>query len=178
MFCGADDSPAPAAMVGRLLGPPPLAAVPSQYQLGYLFDPSFTKVVAIRKEKPAWMAGMWNGVGGHIEGVEEPTVAMMREFQEKTGLEPRFQGWWRRVAQVQGDDYVMHVFGSTSPDLDMVRDMTREMVRVRYVQNVVNDDNGMRLWLLSLTRDQLRGTDPYRNVVYSIRHPSYPLSIG
>ncbi len=37
--------------------------------------------------RSAW-AGLWNGVGGHLEQGESPAEAARREFMEETGLEP------------------------------------------------------------------------------------------
>jgi 8-oxo-dGTP diphosphatase len=40
---------------------------PTQYVLGFLFDPSQKDVVLIKKLKPEWQKGKLNGVGGKIE---------------------------------------------------------------------------------------------------------------
>ncbi len=37
--------------------------------------------------RSAW-AGLWNGVGGHVEQGESPAEAAQREFVEETGLKP------------------------------------------------------------------------------------------
>lgn len=43
-------------------------------------------VLLIRKNRPNWMNGKLNGIGGHIELGENPIDAMKREFTEETGL--------------------------------------------------------------------------------------------
>lgn len=45
-----------------------------------------TKIMLIRKNKPEWMKGKLNGIGGHIEAGETASEAMRREFTEETGL--------------------------------------------------------------------------------------------
>lgn len=57
-----------------------------KYVCGFLFDNALETVVLIKKEKPSWQKGKWNGVGGHIEKGESPHTAMQREFEEETGL--------------------------------------------------------------------------------------------
>jgi len=60
-----------------------------KYVVGFLFDPTLSKVVLIRKTKPAWQSGLINGVGGkvgdHIED-ETPEQAIDREFHEEAGV--------------------------------------------------------------------------------------------
>lgn len=62
------------------------SVVKQAYVVGFLFDPSLRRVVLIRKTKPQWQAGKWNGVGGKIESGEQPYNAMCREFFEETGM--------------------------------------------------------------------------------------------
>jgi 8-oxo-dGTP diphosphatase len=60
------------------------------YVVGFLMDPTLSKVVLIRKIKPEWQQGLLNGVGGKVgdnhpnETAEE---AMHREFAEEAGVE-------------------------------------------------------------------------------------------
>lgn len=43
-------------------------------------------VLLILKDRPAWMAGRLNLVGGKVEEGESPEDAMIREFREETSL--------------------------------------------------------------------------------------------
>lgn len=63
------------------------------YVVGFLFNVEKTKVVLIHKKRPAWQNNLWNGVGGHIETDETPSVAMAREFYEETGLRTGDYSW-------------------------------------------------------------------------------------
>jgi 8-oxo-dGTP diphosphatase len=42
------------------------------YACGFLFSLDRTRVLLIRKRRPAWQAGRLNGVGGKIEPGETP----------------------------------------------------------------------------------------------------------
>lgn len=58
------------------------------YVVGFAFDKApEPSVVLIKKNKgPAYVVGKLNGVGGKMEGNENPQQAMFREFGEETGL--------------------------------------------------------------------------------------------
>lgn len=57
-----------------------------EYVLGFLFNDSGSRVALIHKNRPAHLAGLWNGLGGKIEASDaNPWIAMCREFTEETG---------------------------------------------------------------------------------------------
>ena len=56
-----------------------------KYVVGFMFDESMSNVALIRKNKPAWQAGLLNGIGGKTENGETPAAAMVREFKEEAG---------------------------------------------------------------------------------------------
>lgn len=56
---------------------------PTFYCCGFLFDREGRNVLLVRKKKPAWQAGLLNGIGGMVEGDESPLAAMRREFDEE-----------------------------------------------------------------------------------------------
>lgn len=60
------------------------------YVAGFLLDDR-DRVVLVRKLRPAWQAGLLNGVGGKIEAGEAPAEAMRREFREEACLD--LDGW-------------------------------------------------------------------------------------
>lgn len=65
----------------------------NEYVVGFLFDSTRTRVVLVKKNRPAWQAGMLNGVGGRIEAGEEPLGAMVREFFEEAGALVPADAW-------------------------------------------------------------------------------------
>ena len=63
------------------------------YVIGFAFSEDLSEVVLISKNRPAWQAGLYNGVGGHIEPGEYCIEAMIREFQEETSVSTDARDW-------------------------------------------------------------------------------------
>ena len=59
------------------------------YVLGFQFNNDGDRVALIKKGRPEWQAGLWNGIGGGVERGEPVKLAMEREFQEETELSQR-----------------------------------------------------------------------------------------
>jgi len=57
-----------------------------KYVAGFLFNETCNQLVLIEKNHPDWQMGQCNGVGGKIRDGESPHEAMVREFEEETGL--------------------------------------------------------------------------------------------
>lgn len=72
-----------------------------KYVVGFVFSKDLKNVLLIRKKKPAWQYGFYNGVGGKIEDEDSilrgdasaAAVAMARETREETGLDIGPQSW-------------------------------------------------------------------------------------
>lgn len=78
-----------------------------RYVAGLYFWKS--QVLLIRKEKPAFMKGKLNGIGGKMEDRESPLSSMIREFEEETGLHV-FD--WKHFATLQGRNFEVEWFKS------------------------------------------------------------------
>jgi 8-oxo-dGTP diphosphatase len=59
------------------------------YVVGFQFNNAGDRVALIKKGRPEWQAGLWNGIGGGVERGESAEQAMEREFQEETELSQR-----------------------------------------------------------------------------------------
>ncbi|KKM15352.1 hypothetical protein LCGC14_1696950, partial [marine sediment metagenome] len=61
-----------------------------EYVVGFLFEEqpynNSTRVLLIKKQKPEWQAGAYNGVGGKVKDKESVHIAMAREFREEAGV--------------------------------------------------------------------------------------------
>lgn len=68
------------------------------YVVGFALDPAADMALLIRKNRPAWQAGLLNGIGGHVEPGENNEQAMVREFQEETGV---LLGIWRPMLRME-----------------------------------------------------------------------------
>lgn len=77
----------------------------TQYVVGFAFD-AYGAVALINKQKPEWMKGRWNGIGGKIEPGETPQAAMQREFKEEAGQDIATWALRGRIAVAEADVYV------------------------------------------------------------------------
>jgi 8-oxo-dGTP diphosphatase len=57
----------------------------NKYVCGFVFIEDF--ILLIKKNNPEWMAGLYNGIGGKIDGEESAIDAMEREFSEEVGFQ-------------------------------------------------------------------------------------------
>jgi len=71
-----------------------------EYVAGFMFNQAGTVVALIEKQRPAWQKGRWNAIGGHVEPEETPSQAMVREFEEETGV---YCDEWAEFAVLEGD---------------------------------------------------------------------------
>lgn len=78
-----------------------------KYCAGLLFDKSFTHVALVEKNRPEFLKGLHNAIGGKIEANEDSHTAMVREFQEETGqlVETWYDLWVDLGADYQVDFY-------------------------------------------------------------------------
>lgn len=57
------------------------------YVLGFVFSYKKDKVLLVKKKRPEWQAGKYNGIGGKINDIDKsPLAAMQREGEEETGM--------------------------------------------------------------------------------------------
>ena len=130
--------------------------------VGFMFDAEGKRVALIRKTKPAWQAGLLNGVGGKIEKGESESTAMVREFCEETGYQT-YDGFWESVCILKGpgraDGYKweLHVYAATIGNGEFSKIKTTEEEEVVIVS--VGDVNPLREdlidnlpWLIAYSR--------------------------
>lgn len=82
------------------------------YVVGFCFKQDASEVVLIQKLRPEWQNGLINGVGGKVEPEEDFSDAMVREFEEETGVKTTLESWdWRaRILLNHGRIDVFTVF--------------------------------------------------------------------
>lgn len=123
-----------------------------RYVLGFLFDAAFESVVLIKKNKPAWQKGRFNGVGGKIEDNESSNDAMMREFEEEAGL--RLETW-RYFLHLSGTGFEVCCYYTTAPSLLAIKSVTDEAVVIVSVEDVLRRSMpsiGNIPWLVAMAR--------------------------
>lgn len=85
-----------------------------KYVAGFLFRYNGKEVALIEKNKPYFLAGKLNGIGGKIdlleEGkAEEPLEAIRREFKEETGADVSD---WEKFCVLRGKTWEVTFFKS------------------------------------------------------------------
>jgi 8-oxo-dGTP diphosphatase len=105
-----------------------------KYCVGFLFSPDDEYVALISKLRPKWQAGLFNGIGGHIEKCETASAAMIREFKEEAGM---IVTNWRHFAALGGNGFLVHCF-ETQGDLWQLKSQTDERVTTIPVEQLHN----------------------------------------
>src|SRR5690242_8153539 len=102
-----------------------------EYVVGFALD-NFGRVALIRKNRPDWQKGSLNGIGGHIEQGETAYAAMVREFQEETGVEIRD---WSKFVVMDFPGARIHFYRVWVEDLHLLglKTMTDEEVEIRRI---------------------------------------------
>jgi 8-oxo-dGTP diphosphatase len=80
------------------------------YTIGFVFNREMDRVLLVRKRRPEWQAGRWNGIGGKIEENETPLEAMIRETREEIG----YHYVWRHCLTFTCPGGTVFVFRSTT----------------------------------------------------------------
>lgn len=100
----------------------------THYCLGFAFNEALTQVALLQKNRPAWLAGKWTGIGGHVEPGETSRAAVAREVEEEAGVAtPSSQ--WRPLDHRSSDEWILDVFVTTL-DLSRIRTCTEEPIQV------------------------------------------------
>jgi 8-oxo-dGTP diphosphatase len=99
------------------------------YVSGFVFDDAKQRVLLIKKNRPTWQAGLWNGVGGQVESYESSLAAIRRECEEECGL--RIEDW-TLSACLAGHNYQVD-FWSATAQIDQASTVTDEQVQIHDV---------------------------------------------
>jgi len=140
------------------------------YSLGFMFSPNGQYVVLIRKTKPEWQKGHLNGVGGKVENGELFSDAMVREFEEETGVVTSISDW-HQFATMTGEEWVVACFVAFDLKFDHVSTKTEEVIFVCDVNRVLAGHEGSIIpnlqWLIPMALSE-------EGVTAEIHHPSQP----
>lgn len=109
-------------MAEQTLVPEPV----TRYALGLAFSTDGREVLLLLKNRPDFLAGLWNGIGGHIEAGESARAAMAREFTEEAGL-AWSEAAWQLLGERGGEGFHLTLFTARG-DISGARTMTDEPV--------------------------------------------------
>lgn len=117
---------------------------PKEYVLGFAFNAGKTHVVLIEKDRPEWQKGKSNGVGGKIEPEDEcPRSAMVREFEEETGVTTKENDWHNYAVMdcdndIMGGESRLHIFRYFGDEVFDCKTQESELIRVIPISMVYN----------------------------------------
>lgn len=122
------------------------------YCLGFMFNEKETDVLLIKKKRPAWQEGKFNGIGGKVEVNENSIQGMIREFKEEAGIDC---DGWRYVVTMYGEDWKVDVFTAFSDDVFTSKTMEEEKVHLISLAELDNYDLIPNLyWLIPMCLDK------------------------
>lgn len=109
-----------------------------KYVLGFVFDYQKNYVVVIKKNRPDWQKGKFNGIGGKMNIGENPERAMIREFEEETGCFIPSSQWTQTIKLCKKGEYEVYIFTAyLEAPFDEVETTTDEKVQVFPVKQIL-----------------------------------------
>lgn len=100
-----------------------------RYSLGFVLSQDGQSVALVQKNRPPMLAGLFNGIGGHIEEGETPLQACVREVEEEANLMVVEENWTACGMITDGEFFEVHVF-TAQADLSLAKTMTDEEIFV------------------------------------------------
>lgn len=124
------------------------------YVLGFLFSSDLKKVALIRKVRPEWQSGFLNGIGGKIELYDDlPMAAMIREFEEETGL--KYKEWHEfAIMKSSSNAWDVYCYRGVYEDLTELKTITDEKIEIIEVEKLKDNKILQNLhWLIPMALD-------------------------
>ena len=109
-----------------------------RYVAGFMFDAVGEHVAVVRKRRPDWQRGLYNGIGGHIEEGETPSEAMSREFHEEAGVLYPKELWKPLVRLYRPGAFEVYFYSAHTDSAHDVHTMTDEAVDCYPVSDILN----------------------------------------
>ncbi|MEH6577701.1 MAG: NUDIX domain-containing protein [Amphritea sp.] len=125
-----------------------------RYVTGFLFSKDSTHVVLIKKLNPQWQRGLFNGVGGKIEENELSSEAMVREFEEETGVTIRNELWTHYAKIIRPNHYDLDLYFAHSERAYEARTIEKEEVHIFKVSELPDNLIPNLKWLIPLALDK------------------------
>ncbi len=124
------------------------------YVNGFMYSEDKQKVVLIKKTKPAWQKGFLNGIGGKIEAGETPEEAIIREFEEETGVKTEKTDWKFFAIISKEAEYKIYFFLAITDKMFSVKTVEEEEVGIYEVANLPKQKLPNLNWLIPLSLDE------------------------
>ena len=125
------------------------------YVVGFLFSEDRTKVALITKNKPEWQKGLLNGVGGKIEQNEKAIDAMVREFQEETGVLLDTKDWRQYLWLSKLNKWHITIYKSFNNKIFDVKTTTSEEIAIYNISDLLTLKTISNIpWLIYMALDE------------------------
>jgi 8-oxo-dGTP pyrophosphatase MutT (NUDIX family) len=119
-----------------------------EYVAGFLFDNDAQRVVLVLKKRgPSNVVDHWNAVGGKVEPGESPKAAMIREFEEETGVA---HDYWTHFCTLFGEDWRVYFFYDFDTTAQKDVDTTTDEVIMTWYLDELPEVVGNLRWLLPM----------------------------
>ena len=139
-----------------------------QYVAGFMFDEKKEIVAVVEKRRPAWQAGKLNAIGGKIEPGESSVDAMVREFQEETGVATTREDW-RFEFSIRDTDYkyIVYFYSSFSDLVHYARTIEEEQIYLFTVKDFPYEDALPNLrWMVPMVLEDRQYQVLIRDAMY------------
>lgn len=100
-----------------------------KYVAGLAFNESRKQVAMVLKNRPGWQAGQFNGIGGKVEEGEDFLDAMVREFDEETGVRIAPEQW-THIGSIHGPDFEVRFYRAVTNAVLQCRTTTDEEIQL------------------------------------------------
>lgn len=143
-----------------------------EYTAGFLFNNAKDHVVLLLKNRPERQKGLYNAVGGKIEGDETPFECIRREAFEEIGIEIDWNFFLTiHGAEFDGDAWKIHIFwATTNLYINYPRKMEDQKPRVFPVndlpENIMPNCRWMIPMALNIESEYLDYFEIYKRSIY------------
>lgn len=126
------------------------------YNLCFVFNSDLTKVLLIHKNRPEWMNGLINGLGGKIEDGEDTLLSVIREVKEESNLNLDKDSLML-ITDVNSLDFTMKVYACAyKGNIDDSKSLEDEEVEWFNVDNLPHNVIPNLFWMIPLSIDMLK----------------------
>lgn len=123
--------------------------------LGFIFTPDLQQVLLILKNRPAFAAGKYNGVGGKHEVNESDQACQSREVREEAGISI-LESAWQTVAHIEWREWDGAVLAAMwDGEMNQVQSLTDEPVSWYSVNALPENCMPNLFWMIPLAKDAL-----------------------
>ena len=128
-----------------------------KYTVAFIFDKDLKEVLLIKKKRPAWQAGKFNGPGGRMEEGESSYECVAREIDEECGLVTSPDDWklFARLSETSKEATVDFYTLQYNGNLDDIKQLTDEAISWHSVRSLPENVIPNVVWLVPLALNGL-----------------------